>query len=181
MSAAMIMAASAICRARQLGVAAQGAGRGQGVAAAGADGDHAVVRLDDVAGAGQQVDLVLVGDQQHGLEPAQHPVGAPVLGQLDRRRRRLPPCSRSLPSSLSNRAMPSAAEPAKPPTMLPSAMRRTLRAVDFMTVSPRETWPSPAMTVFPPRGRPGSWWSGRACQSSLGDGLPSPSPVAPAA
>ena len=29
-------------------------------------------------------------------------------------------------------------------------MRRTLRALGFITVLPIETWPSPAMTVLPP-------------------------------
>jgi hypothetical protein len=40
-------------------------------------------RLDHVAGAGEEKAHLLVGDEHHGLEPAQVPVGAPVLGQLD--------------------------------------------------------------------------------------------------
>ena len=50
-----------------------------------ADGRRVAVGLDDVAGAGQQQRLLAVGDDQQRLQPAQHAIGAPVLGQLDRR------------------------------------------------------------------------------------------------
>jgi hypothetical protein len=40
--------------------------------------------------------------------------------------------------------------PANPPTTLPSPSRRTFLALGLMTVLPRLTWPSPAMTVLPP-------------------------------
>src|SRR5215203_988808 len=64
-------------------------------------------------------------------------------------------CS-SLRSSRSNKVKASAVAPAKPPMTLPSSpIRRTLRALGLMTVLPRLTWPSPAMTVrlpfFTPR------------------------------
>ena len=36
-------------------------------------------------------EVVVVGDREHRLEPAQHAVGAPVLGQLDRRARQVAP------------------------------------------------------------------------------------------
>ena len=39
--------------------------------------------LEHVAGAGEQQADLLVGDEHHGLEPAQIAVGAPVLGELD--------------------------------------------------------------------------------------------------
>ena len=61
----------------------QRAGRGQGVLAARADRGDAVFRLQHVADAGDGVDRGLVGDDQHGLQPAQVAVGAPVLGQVD--------------------------------------------------------------------------------------------------
>src|SRR5690606_24606534 len=48
----------------------------------------------------------------------------------------------------------SAVEPAKPTTTLPSAMRRTLLAVDFITVLPNDTCPSPAITTRPLRRTP---------------------------
>src|SRR5690554_5003201 len=35
-------------------------------------------------------------------------------------------------------------------TSSPRPSRRTLRALDFMTVWPKLTWPSPAITTFPP-------------------------------
>ena len=42
-----------------------------------------------------------------------------------------------------------AAEPAKPVITRPSPRTRTLRASAFITVSPRLTWPSPAMATTP--------------------------------
>ena len=50
--------------------------------------DDAIVGLDQVAGARQQEHRLAVEHDQHRLEAAQHAVGAPVLGQLDRRRAR---------------------------------------------------------------------------------------------
>ena len=44
-----------------------------------------------------------------------------------------------------------AVEPAKPASILPSEMRRTLRAFPLMTVSPSVTWPSPAIAILPSR------------------------------
>ena len=41
--------------------------------------------LENVAGAGNDQRRSVVGDGQHGFEPAQNSVGAPVLGQFDRR------------------------------------------------------------------------------------------------
>src|SRR5262249_56818456 len=66
----------------EVGVALQGAGGGQGVGAAGADGRDAVGRLDDVAGAAQEQQVVAVQHEHHGLQAAQVAVHAPVLGQL---------------------------------------------------------------------------------------------------
>ena len=45
---------------------------------------RAAVGLYDVARAGEEQDLLAIGHQQQRLEPAQHAIGAPVLGQLDR-------------------------------------------------------------------------------------------------
>jgi hypothetical protein len=44
-----------------------------------------VLGLEHVAVAGDDQRGLAVGHGQHGLQPAQHAVGAPVLGQLDRR------------------------------------------------------------------------------------------------
>ena len=41
--------------------------------------------LENIAGAGDDQRKSVVGDGQHGFEPPQDPVGAPVLGQFDRR------------------------------------------------------------------------------------------------
>src|SRR3546814_195589 len=62
------------------------------------------------------------------------------------------PCFSSLDSNSSNRVNASAAAPAKPASTWPSLpRRRTLRALDFITVLPRVTWPSPATTTWPLR------------------------------
>ena len=59
--------------------------RGEGVAAAGAGGEDAVARLDHVARAAHEQAVPGVDHDQHGLEPPEHPVGPPELGQLGRR------------------------------------------------------------------------------------------------
>ena len=51
--------------------------------AARSDADDAIVRLDQIAGARQQERRLAVGDDEHGFEPAQRAIGAPVLGELD--------------------------------------------------------------------------------------------------
>src|SRR6186713_1530491 len=63
---------------------------------------------------------------------------------------RLPNFS-SLPSKRSNSVNASAVPPAKPPSTLPLPRGRTLRALPFMTVLPRVTWPSPPMATAPLR------------------------------
>src|SRR5688572_25148018 len=65
------------------GVAGERARRGQRVGTAAADGDDAVVGRDDVPGAGEQEGGVSIRHHEEGLQPAQHAVGAPFLGQLD--------------------------------------------------------------------------------------------------
>ena len=72
-------------RGAELGVVQQRLGRGLRIGAAGADGDDAVLGFQHVAVAGDDERGLAVGDRQHGLQPAQHAVGAPVLGQLDGR------------------------------------------------------------------------------------------------
>ena len=67
----------------------EGARGGQREAAAGADADEAVFRLQHVAGAGEHQADLLVGDRHHGFEAAQIAIGAPVLGQLDAGARQL--------------------------------------------------------------------------------------------
>ena len=108
--------------------------------------------LQHVAGAGDDVELGAVGDDQHRLEVAQVLVGAPVLGELDRGALSWPGAASSFFSSRSSRVKASAVEPAKPQRTgwPPGVMRRTLRAVPLMTVWPRLTWPSPATTTLPP-------------------------------
>lgn len=59
------------------------AGGGEGVGAAGADGDDAVVGFYDFAGTGKQERVGGVGDGEEGLEASEVLVGAPVFGEFD--------------------------------------------------------------------------------------------------
>ncbi|MNC99434.1 hypothetical protein D3C83_177250 [compost metagenome] len=54
----------------ELGVLHEDPRGGEGVVAAGADGDDVVVGLDDVAGARQQQEEIAVGGEQQGFEAA---------------------------------------------------------------------------------------------------------------
>ena len=47
------------------------------------DTNDPIIRLDQIAGAGQEERRLLVHDDEHRLEPAKSTVGAPVLGELD--------------------------------------------------------------------------------------------------
>src|SRR5436190_7661688 len=68
----------------ELRLVEQRARRGLRVRAAGADREQLMLGLDHVARARDEQRLALVGDDQERLEPAQHPVRAPVLRELDR-------------------------------------------------------------------------------------------------
>ena len=83
--AAMRSASSAIAGRVQLRVLHQCARRRQRVRAAGTDGQDAVVRLNQIAGAGDQVRALGVRDDEKGLQLAQVLVHPPVLRQLDDR------------------------------------------------------------------------------------------------
>src|SRR5947209_6519226 len=67
----------------EVGVGHEGAGGGLGEGASGADRGDAFVGFDDVSGAGDEVGLFVVGDDQEGFEVAEHLVGAPVFGKFD--------------------------------------------------------------------------------------------------
>src|SRR5438105_5564997 len=69
----------------ELGMAQQRPRSGLCICTSRADGDDPVLGLENVAGAGNDQRRSIVGDGQHGFEPAQNSVGAPVLGQFDRR------------------------------------------------------------------------------------------------
>ena len=84
MPAATRIASVAIALASSVGVGDQRPGGRQGERAARADPDEPVVRLDHLAGAGDQEGASRIGDRQQGLQPAQDPVAPPLLGQLDR-------------------------------------------------------------------------------------------------
>src|ERR1700752_2853254 len=60
----------------------------------------------------------------------------------------------SLPSKRSKSVKASAVPPANPASTFSPNSRRTLRALPFMTVLPRVTWPSPPMATAPLRRTP---------------------------
>ena len=84
-SPAIVIAFSAIDASLELGVGGERPGRRQRVGTTRSDRHDAVVRLDEIAVAGQEKRRVLVEDDQHGLEAPQDAVAPPVLGQLDGR------------------------------------------------------------------------------------------------
>ena len=56
---------------------------GERVVAARADAHQAALGLQHVAGAGENQGGLAIGDDHHGLQPAQVTIRAPILGQLD--------------------------------------------------------------------------------------------------
>src|SRR5205085_167719 len=75
---------------RQLRVRDQGTGSREGVRAAGADRDYAVVGLDQLPIARDDEAVLPVRDGEERLEPTEHPIAAPVLRQLHRGTRDVP-------------------------------------------------------------------------------------------
>src|ERR1700746_1079517 len=71
----------------ELGGLEQRARRGERVLPAGADRGDVVLGLDHIALARDHEELLRIPDQQQRLEAPQVAVGAPVLGELDRRTR----------------------------------------------------------------------------------------------
>ena len=95
--------------------------------------------------------LPRVGDDQHGLEPAQRAIGAPLLGELDRGApQRAALLAQLLVEPLEQRDAVGrrAGEPADRAAVAEPAH---LAAPPLTTVLPSVTWPSPATTTEPPR------------------------------
>src|SRR5688572_29351907 len=61
----------------------QRASGGESEGATGADGEDAVIGLDDITGAREDEAVLLIDDGEQGLEPPKHAVTSPVLGELD--------------------------------------------------------------------------------------------------
>ena len=85
MPAAISIACAAIVRASSVGVPRQRLRRRQRIRAARSNRDDPVVGLDQIAVAREQERHCGVHDDQHRLEPAQQPIGPPVLRELDGR------------------------------------------------------------------------------------------------
>ncbi len=88
-SAAMPSARSTMVRASSSVDFEQGARGGLRIRAARADRSRGVLRLDDVAIARNDEQVLRITNQQQRLEAAQIAVGAPVLRQLDRGARQI--------------------------------------------------------------------------------------------
>ena len=56
---------------------------GKSVVSAAADGEDAVIRLDDFAVPGNQEEVLAVGHDEKGFELLQHAVATPLLGKFD--------------------------------------------------------------------------------------------------
>ena len=67
----------------------EGAGGGLRVGTAGPDGENAVVGLDEFPVAAQHEAMIDVGHNQHGFEPTEHAIAAPLLRQFHRRFRQV--------------------------------------------------------------------------------------------
>ena len=67
-----------------LGFAQQSAGRRRGEAAAGADGNHIILWLDNIAEAGDNQRIFGISHHQQCFQAAQVSVGAPILGKFHR-------------------------------------------------------------------------------------------------
>ena len=96
-----------------------GPGPRPGVSPARADAHHPFIRLDDVAGAGDQKGPAQVHGEQHRLQTPQDAVGAPVLGQLHHRPGEVALVGLQLGLQALNRVRASAVDPAKPAMILP--------------------------------------------------------------
>ena len=83
MSAAMSMRLLDDAARVEIGVLDERARRGERERAARADGRHLVLRLDHIAVAGDDEQLLRIADQQQRLEAPQVAVRAPVLRELD--------------------------------------------------------------------------------------------------
>src|SRR5258705_8414423 len=71
----------------QIGVGRKGARGGESVGPPRADREDPIIRLDELARAGDDEAVLRVGDGEQGLESAKNTIAAPVLGELHRRAR----------------------------------------------------------------------------------------------
>jgi hypothetical protein len=89
-AAAMCIACSAMPRASRVVCAASAFAAASAYAPPGSDRHDPIVGLDEIAVARQQIRRLAVHDDEHRLEPAEDAIGAPVLGELDRRSLEVP-------------------------------------------------------------------------------------------
>ena len=146
-SAAILRDSSAISRAlfEVFRIRARAAARANGPPDPTAD--NTVIRLNQVAGAGNQERVPLVGHDQQRFQVPQDLVGPPILRQLDRR-----------PGEISMGLFELALEPRKKRKGVSGGTRKPGQDLSFVqtadllgrafrTVSPRVTCPSPAIAT----------------------------------
>ena len=93
-----------------------------------------------------------VGDDEQRLEPAQHAVAAPVLGELDGGAREVARVALELLLELLEERERVGGRAGEAGEQLAAARARApCCALDFMTVSPTVTWPSPPSATLPSR------------------------------
>jgi hypothetical protein len=90
-----------------------------------------------------------VGHHQEGLQAAQHAVGPPLLGQLDRRPLEAAAVLLDLGLELGEQGQAVGGGAREAGQDLAVVQAAQLARVCFMTVWPRVTWPSPAMAARP--------------------------------
>ena len=123
---------------------------GEGVRSAGADRQHVVRRLNHVAGAADEQQVVVIKRDHHRFEPTQHPIGSPFLGQFGGGTRN----GALVIAQFGFESVPEVRtrRPMRRQSRRALCRRNNLRilwASLFMTTLPSVTWPSPPMAALP--------------------------------
>ena len=111
------------------------------------DPDDAIIGFNQVAGTRQQERRLAIEHDQHGFEPAQRAIGAPVLGELDRRALEVAAILLELGFEAREQRKRIGRRPGKAGEDAVVVEAADLPAPCLTTVLPSVTWPSPASTA----------------------------------